>query len=290
MRAVAPRLRHGVEASQPFDAQRRLLLRDLAANANDRSLAGRVDPLIAPLVSFVNDRFEQYVTTSSCSGRFALFHRGKIEDAAAAGPTLNGAPANVEGSVSTSKDRKRGGFGLGTLFQSHDPLPDVDAAIRDGLVPALEQFWRWHRQRSPLSTPRTLRTEVLQLKFEPMIIHILCRDIEAAARLLQCASEAAQGDSGVISCSRGTSDHRKITCCVASPLTFDIPLFSEGRWLLPAQAADGGPAPAFSDPAWVGFLTQAVSRANALFAENAARTERFRQELEKRELPGADKE
>lgn len=271
-----------------FSAWRKALLEDLARNANDKSLAGRVDAQIASLVSFINDNFEQYVTTSSCSGRVSLFHRGTIEDHLVEELSLReskcDAPPNIESSQSISRARKRGSFGLGTLFQSHDPLPDVEGAVQGRLIPAVSHFWHW-RRKLPLATPLVQQTELLQLKFEPMILHIRCRDVDAAAALLQCAGESAQGNSGILSCSRGTHEHRRITCCITSPVSYSIPLFVGGRWLLPVSSDDKGEKGCFhEDAAWQALLTSTVHHTNELFRENARRTQRFRCVLEDREL------
>lgn len=247
---------NGVPAREFFAALREQILSDLKHNRNDKSIASRVDPQIAGLVAMINDTFTSYVTTSSCSGRISLFHRGKHSEVAA-----------VE-----QQRCKRGSFGRGTLFQSHDPLPCVEDTVRGALVPALGQFWEW-RKEVPHDT-LVAETELLQLKFEPMIVHILCADVEAASQLLQCASESGQMNSGILSCSRGTRDFPKITCCITSPLSMDIPLFAHGAWLLPDTQ--------FSEVTWTTLLERAVVQGNALFEENVKRTLRFQREMERR--------
>lgn len=279
MHRTFPRLRPavtGVEESQFFTSMRRQILRDLEENTNDKSLAGRVDPQIAALVHYVNTAFPQYVTSSSCSGRVSLFHKGvqlPSKPAAAAASSSAAGSDSPAAELTLLERRKRGSFGRGTLFQSHDPLPeDTRGVVRDVLVPALNSFWAWRKTQT--SDASLLASEVLQLKFEPMIVHILCADVEAAAELLKCGSESGQMNSGIISCSRGTKTHRKITCCITSPLCVDIPLFAHDTWCLPLDS--------FASDAWTTFLNATLRHVNVLFAENAHRRERFAAELRTR--------
>ncbi|KAG5495692.1 hypothetical protein GH5_03357 [Leishmania sp. Ghana 2012 LV757] len=278
MRCCASRLRHavaGVEESQYFASMRAQILSDLHTHTNDRSLAGRVDPQIAAVVDYINGSFSQYVTSSSCGGRVSLFHKGTRGAGRAASPQASTKPGEslAPAAACSAERRKRGSFGRGTLFQSHDPLPtDTSITMRDSIVPALEEFWAW--RQTQLSDAVLQGSEVLQLKFEPMILHVLCADVEAAAELLKCGSESGQMNSGIVSCSRGTKTHRKITCCITSPLCVDVPLFSHGTWVM--SPAD------FRGAVWATFLTASLTHVNALFEENAMRRERFLLELRTR--------
>lgn len=307
----------GVAAKSLFAEERAAILSDLQANVNDKSLAAKVDVLMLDLVSLINTKLPQYVTTSSCSGRVSLFHRAVWQSALPREQTRTptGDDDRSDGHDASSKPghpvscppppplpnatrvvrRKRGDAGKGTLYSSHDPCHDIAACVRDQLIPALSQFWQWRHTAACNHACHTRHShhssELLHIKFEPMILHVRCADMDAAAALLQCASEAAQGDSGVLSCSRGTRDYRKITCCITSPLCFDIPLFvvgsgaqtSEedslgvprcGSWLLGNSD--------FDCATWRALLSTSMCQANYLFAENSVRRERFVRELKKR--------
>ncbi|KAG5470783.1 hypothetical protein LSCM1_02033 [Leishmania martiniquensis] len=265
----------GVEESQYFASMRSQIVTDLRTRTNDRSLAGCVDPQIAEAVEYINGSFSQYVTSSSCGGRVSLFHKGSISAGRSISPraaTELGEPSMPAAALSLGQ-RKRGSFGRGTLFQSHDPLPaDTSIAVRERVVPALEEFWAW--RQTQLSDALLATSEVLQLKFEPMILHVLCADVEAAAELLKCGSESGQMNSGIVSCSRGTKAHRKITCCITSPLCIDVPLFANDTWCI--SPAD------FRSSVWATFLTASLNHVNTLFAENARRRDRFLLELRTR--------
>ncbi|KPI84598.1 hypothetical protein ABL78_6359 [Leptomonas seymouri] len=264
----------GVEESQFFSSMRKQILSDLQANTNDKSLAGRVDPQIAELVHYVNSSFPQYVTSSSCAGRVSLFHKGVKETKGAATHTETAFDtAATPAALFLVPQRKRGSFGQGTLYQSHDPLPeDTSAVVAESIVPALEKFWTWRQTHT--SDPALCSSEVLQLKFEPMILHVLCADIASAAVLLNCGSESGQMNSGIVSCSRGTKENRKITCCITSPLCVDVPLFAHDKWCLPHES--------FHSDAWTMFLSATLHHVNALFRENTRRRERFAAELKSR--------
>jgi tRNA(Phe) wybutosine-synthesizing methylase Tyw3 len=270
----------GVEESKFFTSMRKQILSDLQENKNDKSLAGRVDPQIAALVDYVNTSFPQYVTSSSCAGRVSLFHKGIKEKGVFASPRLSVADAASDAATSSASTtpadvalierRKRGSFGQGALYQSHDRLPDDTCGIvAESVVPALERFWMWRKAQASDAT--LYASEVLQLKFEPMILHVLCIDLEAAAELLKCGSESGQMSSGIVSCSRGTKAHRKITCCITSPLCVDIPLFAHDSWCLPCDD--------FHSATWTTFLNATLHHINALFDENVRRRERFMTEL-----------
>lgn len=284
MRTCKPLLRKavsGVEEGRYFCAMRAQILADLRTNTNDRSLAGRVDPQIADLVEYINTSFPQYVTSSSCSGRVSLFHRWTTSSSSSNSTDSSGvhdaAKAAESGDevvgLAALERRKRGALGRGTVFQSHDPLPsDPNIAVQQHLVPALEEFWAWRRTQAEGEQPQA--SEVLQLKFEPMILHVLCADFDAASELLKCASESGQMNSGIVSCSRGTKANRKITCCITSPLCLDVPLCARGKWGLPPDN--------FRSYAWELLLGVSVSHVNDLFHENAERRCRFEAELRHR--------
>ena len=56
-----------------FAVSKQLILADIAAGLNDLSPKGTIDEPIAALVDFINHKTEEYVTTSSCSGRIAVY-------------------------------------------------------------------------------------------------------------------------------------------------------------------------------------------------------------------------
>lgn len=253
-------------ASSPstwFEQFRADTLRHLAQNTNDKSLAGRVDPLVLPLVTAINAHAEM-VTLSSCSGRLTLFHRGTTS-------------VPVGDGDATSQLAKRGALGRGTLFQTHDPILDkarVDVVVQD-LMTAIDAFVQWRRGLGVSVGGAAVANELLQFKFEPMILHIMVGELEHATRILNAASESGQRRSGILAVSRCSGAQQKkpqkITVNVTSALCFDVPLFTHGSFAL----LDNREQLEVSIRDW-------TTHASSLFSENTVRMERFQRELSKR--------
>lgn len=273
-----------------FTASRTQIIENLRSNQNDKSLAGKVDARIKPLVDWINEASpsSDYVTSSSCSGRLLLFHRAD--------------------SSSLPRQKKRGSLGVGKIIETHDPVESVKNAVESIYLPALRTFirdrseQRCHLQVGDNPSPSKVISELLHLQFRPMIIHVLANNMQSAVKLLECARESGQNNSGIISCSRfihstesqrDSSSHavhgrdsvmhsahgvpQKITCCISSSLCMDVPLLSGERWLLPELEKDR-----MANEFWVGLLEQCVEHANMLFEENFVRLDRFSEQLKKR--------
>ena len=113
----------------------------------DKSPKGSLDEPTAPLVHDIN-RHPDYVTTSSCSGRVALFATfGDAHD--------------------------RGGR---WLLVQHATVTTRE--VTDALTP-------------PPAQPAAPPPELVLFKHEPAILHVQCRHLEAAKRLLQACSRPA---------------------------------------------------------------------------------------------------
>lgn len=152
-------------AQSPFDQKRTNILHSLSlepANYTDLSPKGSVDEPIRHLINLINHNSD-LVTTSSCSGRVSVF---------------------LEGSGSGGK-----GGGGRWLFVSHDPL-DLNG----------KESWteRFGLHPSAGNGQKGVSTNVrhVHLKFEPMILHILCRNATVADKLLKCAQGAGFRESG----------------------------------------------------------------------------------------------
>jgi tRNA(Phe) wybutosine-synthesizing methylase Tyw3 len=167
-----------IVSDRHFKNQKQEILQDLHENKNDKSLAGKVDPRILEMVNLINSK-ECFYTTSSCSGRISLFHR----------ENPNELSENLMEEQQKTTGKKRGS-GRGTIFQSHDPLP-LDCSS------ALEECWNQlqiENNSSSLSCPRG----TVELKFEPLILHVRCRDLISAQKLLDAAAGAGLRKSGLI--------------------------------------------------------------------------------------------
>ena len=280
----------GSAADELFDIQRRRIIDDLSSNTNDKSLAGGLDQRIRMLVEAINSD-ASYVTLSSCSGRVSLFHRQRNE--------LVTNPAELP---SLQQPRKKRGTGLGTLFQSHDPAHDpADAAsstqiwehVEGRLTKLTEAIEGFRRQESIVeTTSNVVLEEILQLKFEPMILHVMCRDMQAAHTLLTVANEAGQRRSGLLSfrlpSTKGLShrqvasnpprgntsacpETKKITVSISSAIGMDVPLMirtprTGASWSY-SQDEPGNPERM--------LLRHLLLVSETMFAENFRRTQKL---------------
>ncbi len=307
-----------------FRNERTKTLHDLKLNLNDHSLAGRVDPRIEELVSFINNQ-ERYFTLSSCSGRIQLFHRSApvgshgsafLEPAPYSSPSSEGTTDHSSfptepnegprGKGAVAKAKAKRGFGKGTLWSTHDPLDEDSlhkvAQLVEQHVSQLQSEAK-SRHRSPSTNSvadQQQLMDILELKFEPMVLHIRCLSECDADVLMLAASESGQRKSGfwrspldipwprlpsssssqlaintdkheratpspqIESPSQGALSYR-ISCSIGSYLTFASPLLIGSTLTGPSTA-----------PAVLPLLRYG----NSLFEENFQRTLRFQSALQ----------
>jgi tRNA wybutosine-synthesizing protein 3 len=218
-----------------------------------------VDEEALPIVNLINAH-DNYATTSSCSGRVSLFHR-------CSGSTEPSSLSSTE-SADESERRKRGRYGQGALFQSHEAIVDVSGTALS-ITKVLADLKVFGADSDP-------PTEFLSLRFEPFILHVMCRSNDDAAVLLQAASQSGQRRSGILSASRGVEGHRRIVCNITSALHFDAPLKAQGMWLLRHRPGDG------VQEDWTHAIAVLLRQCNHLFDENRRRRDRLRIELQAR--------
>lgn len=171
-------------ARQFFDVAKKNALGKL-----DKSPKGSLDLPIAGLVQSIN-RSADYVTTSSCSGRVVLY---------AAAPGGRGGRwllvrhgtvtiAEVDAALlgSPSFDSPENNDGGATAAAPAAPAPPVAPIAPITSAESVEVCGD--------ATP----PGVVSLKVEPAILHVLCRDVAAAKRLLQVALRAGFRESGLV--------------------------------------------------------------------------------------------
>ncbi|KAL1525743.1 hypothetical protein AB1Y20_020587 [Prymnesium parvum] len=161
--------------------------------AADKSPKGSLDAPIAHLVHAINAH-DDYVSTSCCSGRLALF----------------AAPPGA----------RRGGRWLLVRHAAVEP---------DELARALEGV------RASASGPRVdgeVCDSLVTFKLEPPILHILCRDVAAAKRLLHAATSAGFRESGIV-----LSNSSKVMLAIRSTAnSLELPVATASQ---PALVGDG---------------------------------------------------
>jgi len=171
----------------------------------DNSKKGGVDEPIQELIDLIN-MHPDYVTTSSCSGRVAIF---------------------------AERDSAKKQTGM-WLLASHEPV-DFDAMS--------------HAMPRDKSVPDGVST--VWFKFEPVILHIQCRSVDAARALLNTAIGAGMKNSGIML-------GKKIMVAVRCSLKIECPIGYGGQRMV--------------DDAYLHML---VRMTDDMFLQNELRTNRF---------------
>lgn len=148
----------------PFDQKKEVILREIGANSEnlpDASPKGTIDILCLPLIDTINAHPDM-VTTSLCLGRVSVFLEG-IKDKVQIGAKGN------EGRW---------------LFVTHHP----------------EELVNWYKSIDFSFKPAAGQgayTRYVLFKFEPLILHVKCRDIKAASSLYSTAMNCGFRESGI---------------------------------------------------------------------------------------------
>ncbi|KEG11718.1 tRNA wybutosine-synthesizing protein 3 [Trypanosoma grayi] len=224
------------QSDKEFLAHKQQVMANLASNACDNSPKGGVDRNCLPLMHVLNEH-PDYVTTSSCGGRIALFH--SVTPPEACGErTLDDSPVTV----------KRGGKdALGWLIVKHGVLTEseIDVLVRclcgdGGSIAATatratggneedtqqeELGGVWVQAGGALSPSPLPTFGSVALKMEPFVMHVACRTMASAKRLLTAAvSDCGFRNSGV------TPPGRRTMCAIrhATGHGLDVPLIVDG--------------------------------------------------------------
>jgi len=180
-----------------FDVSKRNALHKL-----DKSPKGSLDVPIAALVYGLNAH-PDFVTTSCCSGRIVLFaangtrggrwllvRHGPV-DVAAVESALRGSP---------SFDSPESGGGA--VAHGGTPEPSGSGAMGSGIASSPAKLnggsTASKNAISATDAPPSALKGVVSLKVEPAILHVQCRDTDAAKRLLQVAKRANYHESGIV--------------------------------------------------------------------------------------------
>ncbi|CAJ1986578.1 Methyltransferase TYW3 [Leishmania donovani] len=266
-RLLAPA--NGVSAQQQkqrdkeFATHKAHILANLQTNVCDLSPKGSVDAKCLPVMDVLNTH-KDYVTTSSCSGRIALFHSIKHSEACGAD----------DGTATPRPRMKRGeNAALGWVFVKHGMLRPMEMAQVVGFLcgapttpedVALDaaQLEKHAAHMASVSgsahchgaTPGSLLAEMydgevegvlvaarmsgdevaalpvptrgtVSLKMEPFVMHVRCRTMEAAKLLHSAAvSDSGYRNSGVV------PPGKKIMCGIrgAAGLGLEVPVVLDG--------------------------------------------------------------
>lgn len=156
----------------PFDQKKKSILAEIGATDEitpDASPKGTIDEFCIPIIHLINSN-KNMVTTSSCSGRVSVFLEGI---------------KNID--QDDIKIGAKGNYGR-WIFVTHDPkdLPDWSSSV---------DFKYITDGSSYISTD--VNTRYILYKFEPLILHVKCRNLEMANSLYSAAMSCGFRESGI---------------------------------------------------------------------------------------------
>ena len=176
---------------------------------------------LVEMVAALN-RHHDYATTSSCGGRISFFHKDITSPGAA-------------------EIKMKRGAGLGIVFSSHDPVEESEATVLRGY---------------PLDVPSL---GILKLKMEPLILHVMCRNVKTGQGLVLAAIAAGLKRSGMILSSKG-----HVNVVARGGYGFCAPLVMSGKEVVPRAN-----------------VIALLGHANRMMAVNVERRERFMEQIHK---------
>lgn len=144
--------------------------RTILSQKEDFSRKGSIDAPIVDLINKVN-RFDEYCTTSSCSGRIVIFAQPSPEFCDTRQHELNGdAVDSATEQVLNYKAKKRG---CNWLHVTHDLI------LRGTVQDIIDLV-----QRNCDEILNQQEKQMIVLKFEPFILHVRAATIEGAKSLM----------------------------------------------------------------------------------------------------------
>lgn len=194
-----------------FDRQKQSIL--LKLYKPDKSKKGTVDKPITKLIDFINN-LEDYVTTSSCSGRILLFYE--------------------------NSNKKKN--------QCEWPYVTHEVSKFSEFYKSLKEFEKIYSSK--------LKEGTLMLKQESLILHVQCKDLESAKKILMIAQTNGFKHSGI------TALSKKIIVEISGSLRIENLIGIGGKILVEKD-----------------YLKEVLKKANERFKENKKRTDKFFKEL-----------
>lgn len=203
-----------------FEKRKAATLASMNSPEPDKSPKGSIDTPILPLLAAVNSH-PSYFTTSSCSGRISIF----------AHPTT----------PSTNPKKAKGGT---WVFISHDPVhPNSVIPLLFGTEPVC----------SDGGLTQSPACHSLVFRFEPLIIAIECKDVEAAQWLVSLAISCGFRESGITS-----ATSKRVIIAIRCSIRLEVPLGYSERIMVSPE-----------------YLTYLVELANEKMGANRKRTDGF---------------
>ncbi|KAI9495415.1 methyltransferase TYW3-domain-containing protein [Zychaea mexicana] len=214
------------------------LVETLDSERRDKSPKGFIDAPILELIHTIN-KHPHYYTTSSCSGRVAVYCENRHND-----------------DTSTNK----GGI---WLYVTHDPVTIPEQADNDWIV---KLFFGTDRRvvfsnsshNTSVSPQEIMHKQMIYFKFEPLILHVEAETQEACMRLNGLAYQAGYQNSGI------TASRTREMLAIRSTHKIDTPIgYVDTK---------SGDIKCLVDPTYLFLL---LHMSNAKFTQNAERMKAF---------------
>lgn len=159
----------------PFEQKKQSILKEINdndINAPDASPKGTIDEICIPIINLINSN-EDMVTTSSCSGRVSVFAEG-IKNINDINDIQIGAKGNHGHWIFVTHDRKS----LPNWYKTVDFKYKTDESTK-------------------ILSIISSSTRYILFKFEPLILHVKCRDLKSANALYSSAMGCGFRESGI---------------------------------------------------------------------------------------------
>ena len=242
-----------VRMSTNFTTKKQKILQQLNVapeEYTDASPKGSVDEPIRKFVDEINE-IETLVTTSSCSGRFAVYLEGQKKGTADENDS-------IDRPLVTSSGGKGGGQ---WLFVTHTALPNPPSTSM--MLAGTDSLPSTYS-----GEPFSSSSRLVHFKFEPMILHILASSLDAARKVLSAAQTAGFRESGISSIADKTD--MVMVAVRSTGLSTDSPI---------GHLAIRDDQPVIALSVSDEYVQGLVRLANDKFVVNAARTANFRTAL-----------
>ncbi|KAF9129983.1 hypothetical protein BGW39_003588 [Mortierella sp. 14UC] len=225
--------------SDGFLTRKKTILVALNSDTPDKSPKGYVDEPLLPLIVLINNH-QDYVTTSSCSGRICTYLEGLESEAegetegdakqdqdsqdAEEEETAKGYEENTSLAAVEAAKRAKGGQ---WLYVSHDPVvfPDQISEHPRWIVetlfgPEAHRVVLMEEQggKESMRTIDMARSQLVYFKFEPMILHIEAATPAAAKTFLNHSLFSGYRNSGILPSAKRTM------LAIRSTLKLDAPI------------------------------------------------------------------
>lgn len=235
----------------------------------DLSPKGNVDEEIRELIEEINS-LPDYVTTSSCAGRVAVYLEGEGKSAGEA--ARDGEQEGMQSSANGPVNPKSGKGGGKWLFNSHQPV-EIESLSAPGSLFAKLGL----PSTAEIAFPQaTSAARFVHLKFEPMILHVLAGSAESAQTMLGAGMAAGfreSGTSGIVD-SKGHPS-APMVAIRSSGLAMDCIIGFQPSSITNDHTRAPHVQPMVSED----YLRTVIVVVNNRFKQNILRKERFRQSM-----------